>query len=223
VRLYLSSFRVGNEPEALLELLGNGRRTALIVNADDYKSAGDRAVSLRRELDELTGIGLDPTEVDLRDYFDAPGELATRLAGFDLIYVRGGNVFVLRRAFRQSRADDIITELLANDRVVYAGYSAGPCVLTPSLRAFEGGIDDPMLIPDGYADTPPIWEGLNIIPFGIVPHYHSDHPETAEADQAVEWFIHNHIPFIALRDGEAIVLNKGYRTIMGVPTTPRQH
>ncbi|MGZ4503485.1 MAG: hypothetical protein ACXVEL_18015 [Nocardioidaceae bacterium] len=49
VRLYLSSFRIGNEPAALLGLLRGGVRTALILNADDYKSDEDRHESLARE------------------------------------------------------------------------------------------------------------------------------------------------------------------------------
>jgi dipeptidase E len=67
MRLYLSAFRVGNEPGTLLGLLDGGARTALILNADDYKPGIDRNASLRRELSELRAVGLDPTEVDLRD------------------------------------------------------------------------------------------------------------------------------------------------------------
>jgi dipeptidase E len=36
MRLYLSSFRIGNRPEALLAQLGGRTRTAPILNADGF-------------------------------------------------------------------------------------------------------------------------------------------------------------------------------------------
>ena len=43
-------------------------------------------------------------------------------------------MFMLRYALYRSGADAVFRELLAADALVYAGYSAGPCVLSPSLR-----------------------------------------------------------------------------------------
>jgi dipeptidase E len=108
MRLYLSSFRIGSRPDELLALLRGGRRAALILNADDYKTPEDRAASLLRELEELRSIGLEPQEVDLRGFFGRPDALRGHLVTVDLLYVRGGNVFVLRRALHQSGADRII-------------------------------------------------------------------------------------------------------------------
>jgi dipeptidase E len=214
MRLYLSSFRIGNRPDELLKLLAGRRRTALILNADDYKGDEERAASLQREIDELTGIGLEPVEVDLRRYFGKASELRDILPRFDLIYVRGGSVFILRRAFQQSGADEIICDLLANDAIVYAGYSAGPCILGPTLRGIEGSVDDPTMIPEGY-QAPVVWEGLHILPYAIAPHYRSDHPETAEIDKLVQYYIEHHIPFIALRDGEALVVDADQQMVVG--------
>jgi dipeptidase E len=156
MRLYLSSFRIGSRPDELLALLRGGRRAALILNADDYKTPEDRAASLLRELEELRSIGLEPQEVDLRGFFGRPDALRGHLVTVDLLYVRGGNVFVLRRALHQSGADRIIGDLLARDDVVYGGYSAGACVLGPTLRGIESAEDDPHLVPEGY-QTEVIW------------------------------------------------------------------
>lgn len=123
----------------------------------------------------------------------------------DLLWVRGGNAFILRRAFRQSGADEIIKKLLANDSIVYGGYSGGALMLTPSLHGIEL-VDDPNVVPDQYEPTV-IWDGLGIIPHSIAPHYKSNHPESAAIDKSVEYFIDHHIPFIALRDGETIVVD----------------
>lgn len=205
MRLYLSSFRNGNKPEELLKLLGDGRRTALIFNAADYKSAEDRADDLVAETDRLRSIGLEPVEVDLRHYFNKSDELKSDLLKFDLIWVRGGNVFVLRRAFKQSGADVVVKELLLSDRIVYGGYSAGIDILQPHLHGIEL-VDDPAVVPDGY-EAEVIWDCLGLLPYCVAPHYQSDHPESADIDKSVQYYIDNHIPFIALRDGEAIVVD----------------
>jgi dipeptidase E len=213
MRLYLSSFRNGNKPEELLKLLGDGRRTALIFNAQDWKSADDRATDLAAESERLQSLGLEPEEVDLRAYFGKPDELKKRFSGLDLIWVRGGNVFVLRRAFRQSGAETIIPELLKDDVVAYGGYSAGVDIMQPHLHGIEL-VDDPNVAPEGY-DKDTIWECLGLIPYCVAPHYKSDHPESADIDKTVEFYISNHIPFVALRDGEAIVVNGDRQTFVG--------
>lgn len=205
MRLYLSSFRNGNKPEKLLELLGDGRRTAVIFNAVDFKSEADRATDYAAEAERLKSISLEPTEIDLRQYFGKPAGLKEALEEFDLIWVRGGNVFVLRRAFKQSGADKTIAELLAQDAVAYGGYSAGVDIMQPHLHGIEL-VDPPDVVPDGY-NKEVIWDCLGILPYCVAPHYKSDHPESADVDKTVAYYIENHIPFIALHDGEVIVVN----------------
>ena len=203
MRLFLSSYRLGNRPEELLRLLRGGRRIALIMNAADYKPPEERAESLQRELDELGGLGLHVTNVDLRDYFGRPEALIGALAGMNGLYVRGGNVYILRRALRQSSADILIPVLLAEDRLVYAGYSAGPCMLGPTLRGIESEEDDPHFVPDGY-EAPVLWDGLGLLPYAILPHYDPDRPDM---QATAHYCIENHVPFVALRDGEALAVD----------------
>jgi dipeptidase E len=213
MRLYLSSFRNGNQPEELLRLLGGGRRTALLMNAVDFLDPTAREAQTHQEMELLRSIGLDPTELDLRRYFGKPDELQEAVQPFDLVWVRGGNCFVLRRAFRHSGMDELTTELLARDALVYGGYSAGIDMLTPSLHGAEL-VDDPTIVPAGY-DSAIIWECLGLVPYAIAPHYKSDHPESAAVDKSVEYFIDHHIPFVALRDGEAIVVDGGAQKVVG--------
>lgn len=213
MRLYLPSFRNGNQPGELIKLLGSGRRTALIHNAMDAAPAAVRADSLKQEIDRLKSLGLDPVELDLREFFDQRPGLAQRLEQFDLVWARGGNSFVLRRAFKQSGADQAIVELLKGDRIVYGGYSAGIDMLTPSLHGIEL-VDDPHDVPQGYRQEV-IWDGLGLLPYAIAPHYKSDHPESAAVDKSVEYLIDHHLPFIALRDGEVIVVDGTVQRILG--------
>jgi dipeptidase E len=213
MRLYLSSFRHGNRPQELLRLLDGGRRTALLMNAVDFADPMAREALTHQEMERLHSIGLASTEIDLRHYFGRPDELREALRQFDLVWVHGGNCFVLRRAFRHSGMDEVTKQLLASDEVVYGGYSAGIDMLTPSLHGAEL-VDDPTIVPAGYA-SPIIWECLGLVPYAIAPHYKSDHPESAAVDKSVEYFIDNHIPFIALRDGEAIVVEGASQAVVG--------
>ena len=213
MRLYLSSFRNGNQPHELLKLTKDGRRTAVIFNATDFKSEVERAIDYAAETERLQSIGLEPTEIDLRQYFGKPDELKQELLKYDLIWVRGGNVFILRRAFKQSGADNVIKELLTNDIIAYGGYSAGIAILQPHLHGIEL-VDEPDVVPEGY-NPEVIWECLDLLPYCIAPHYKSDHPESADIDKVVEYYTENHIPFTTLRDGEAIVIDGDTQSIAG--------
>jgi len=213
MRLYLSSFGLGNCPEAMMALLNGKNRVAVIMNAGDNAPSERREASLNWEIDGLKGLGLESVEIDLRHYFGRKAELRQKLNEFDMVWVRGGNCFTLRRAFRQSGADEILEELLIEDRIVYAGYSAAIDMLVPSMRGAEL-VDNPYAVPEGY-DPEIIWDGLGLLPYAVAPHYKSDHPESADIDKSVEYLIDHHIPFIALRDGEAIVVDATGETVVG--------
>ncbi len=213
MRLYLSSFRLGNRPDVMVNLLDGKKRAAIIMNAGDLSSPEKRAASYLMEFELLAGLGLEAEEIDLRDYFGKEETLRRRLESFDLVWVRGGNCFVLRRAFRQSGADEIFHDLLHRDAIVYAGYSAGIDMLVTSMRGFEN-VDDPHAVPHGY-DPEIIWDGLGILPYAVAPHYRSDHPESAAVEESVQYLIDHHILFMALRDGEAIVVDGDHEFVIG--------
>lgn len=191
-------------------MAGPGVRAVVISNAVDFIPDEARREFARTVFDpvaELNGWGLDAFDLDLREVFGAPDELATRMAGVGLVFAVGGNAFLLRRAMRQSGFDTLIGEMLAKDRLVYAGWSAGSAVAGPHLRGIDL-MDDPQVLVDGY--EPEIcWEGLGLIAGCIVPHYRSEHPETEAADRAVAYLQANGVAHVALRDGEVLVVNGG--------------
>ncbi len=208
VRLYLSSFRLGDHPEELSRLVGGDKQTAVVFNAVDGADDETRTVHLGHEFDLLRSIGLEPTELDLREYFglhDGEQAIVSRLEGMGLVWVRGGNTFVLRRAAAASGFDRAVSDLLGRDALVYGGYSAGVCMLAPTLSGIEL-CDDPHETPNGYEGLARAVDGLGLLPFAVAPHFRSPgHPETAMVDDVVEWFLDHRIPFVALRDGDAIV------------------
>ncbi len=210
MRLFLSSYRLGNRPDALLRLLRGRTRTALILNAADYKTPEERNASLERDTEEMLALGLAPQEVDLRWYFGRPEDTRRVLATFDLLYLRGGSVFLLRRALRQSGADDAIRDLLADDALVFAGYSAGPCMLGPTLRGIHGYEDDPRVAPPPY-EPEPVWDGLGVLPYAIEPHFQPEGPRQG----AVPYYEEHGIPYVTLRDGEALVVDGDHEEVVG--------
>jgi dipeptidase E len=207
VRLYLSSFRMGDHPEHLLALAGqDSRRAVVIANALDDAPPDVRRAGAERELAALTGLGLEAAELDLRGYFGPRQLLRRDLAGIGLAWLRGGNVFMLRYALARSGADAVLAGLLAADALVYAGYSAGSCVLSPSLRGLEL-VDDPAAVTRAYG-APPVWDGLALLTEAFVPHYRSPgHPETAAIERVVARYRADGIPYRALRDGQALLIN----------------
>ena len=214
MRLYLSSFRLGDHASELVRLAADKTHAVVIANAADHKTKSDRQDSVETEFSLLKQLGFKPTELDLRDYFGAPDQaarLTAALSNCDILWVRGGNAFNLRRAFKQSGLDQILPAMLERDQFVYAGYSAGIDMLAPSLKGIEL-VDPPHDIPAGY-EPEIIWEGLDILAYVVAPHYKSDHPEAIDIDKSVDYLINNHIPFIALRDGEEIIRDGPTETI----------
>lgn len=206
MRLYLSSYRVGDRAGALLALLGSGKRAAIIENAKDHVSPEVRRLYREEVYDpqaELAALGIAGTDLDLRRFFGQKEALSKELLGYDLVWVTGGNAFTLRRAMRQSGFDAVISGMLDRDEIVYGGFSAGAVVAGPSLDGFEL-MDDPNELAAGYAHNP-VRDGLDLIDFAIVPHYRSPHPEAAAAERCARHFASQRRPFRALRDGEAIV------------------
>jgi dipeptidase E len=207
VRLYLSSFRMGDHPEHLLALIGeDSRRAVVIANAMDEAPPEVRRAAVELEMAALAGVGVDAAELDLRDYFAQQQRLRHDLAGVSMAWLRGGNVFVLRAALSRSGADAVFGELLAIDALVYAGYSAGPCVLSPSLRGLEL-VDDPDAVTRIYG-SPPVWDGLGLLDTAFVPHYRSPgHPETAAIESVVARYRAEAVAHRTLRDGQALLVN----------------
>ena len=197
MRLYLSSYRIGAYADRLLGL-SDGPRTALIPNALDGLPAGVRDAGLQRDLADLGQLGLKVTELDLRG-----PHAAERLLGFDIVWVRGGNTFVLRRVMADTGTDHALTDLVQRDALVYAGYSAGACVLAPDLSGLEA-VDDITVVAN------PLTTGLGWLDRPFVPHLRSPgHPETAACDAIAASYLAAGQAHWALRDGDVLVIDGG--------------
>lgn len=137
--LYLSSYKLGNRIDVLKKWIEkNNNKILLIPNARDAKEkTKEEKRIIESDKKSLEDIGFSVTILDLKKYFNREEELKTYIKKqYNAVYVLGGNTFVLRQAMKLSGLDKYIIENKNND-FLYAGYSAGICVLARSLDGIE--------------------------------------------------------------------------------------
>lgn len=207
MKLYLSSFKLGYEKETLKEWLAStGKKIGYVPNAFDFLGMPpeNRIKHMDFDMNELKSLGFNVEVLDLKGYFGKKDLLHEKLNTLDMLWVSGGNTFVLRQVMRLSGFDELISELKKRPDFIYGGYSAGCCVLSPTLKSLQI-VDDPSNFP--YPEIhETIWEGLGLIDYAFLPHYDSDHPESEDIGKEVAYCTENKIPFKTLRDGEVIII-----------------
>ncbi len=202
MKFYLSSYKIGKESKKLKQFT-HGKKIGFIPNALDYVEDKAKQESNEKNMKDLSDLGVTIEMLDLQNYFGKKEELKSKIDTLGGVWIRGGNTFVLRQAMRFSGFDEIIKKI-DNKDFLYGWYSAGICILAPSLIALEQ-VDDPDIMP--YEESKEtIWEGLGILDYVILPHYKSDHPESVNVDKSVEFCEKNKIPFKTLKDGEVIII-----------------
>jgi dipeptidase E len=198
---------MGDQFAQLIAALTDSAQVAVVSNAADFIPAEDRLAYARNVFDpveQFRSRGLAATDLDLRTFFADPASLRGALKDVQLVWANGGNAFLLRRAMMQSGLDDLLRDRVHAGTLIYGGWSAGAVVAGSSLRGIEM-MDDPAMRVEGYVARP-IWEGLGLVDFTIVPHFESSHQEAEAAARAVAWLRENELPFRALKDGEALIV-----------------
>ncbi|MBP9749298.1 MAG: Type 1 glutamine amidotransferase-like domain-containing protein [Candidatus Pacebacteria bacterium] len=206
MKMYLSSYELGNETGKLRNMVPGNNKVGYIFNALDFTGADPERKQKRveRNMNELNILGFDCFELDLRKYFGKPDALGELVNTLGAIWVSGGNVFVLRQAFKLSGFDEILLNLNKRDDFLYGAYSAGVCVLSPTLDGYH--------VVDDATDTPfegldeVLWDGLGIIDYTFLPHFESDHPESESVNTVLEYCKEKGLQYKTLRDGEVIII-----------------
>lgn len=203
MKYYLSSFKIGDDPQKLKNMLSQKKKAVYISNAFDRYPQSEGVKKRRAEdQEQLREIGLIVEPLDLRQFFGKQDELRQRLKGVGLIWVSGGNVYDLRIAMKLSGFDNIVQSLL-NEDIVYGGYSAAVCVLSPTLKGYH--------IVDATEGNPygqeTMWEGLGLIDWQFAPHFDSDHPESKDVQKEIAYYQEHGMKYKALRDGEVVILD----------------
>lgn len=195
MRMFLASYRFGAHRDALLELVGSRRRVAVIANAADAWPPAARSSAVTSDVLPLQQLGFAVDEIDLRS------DPVERLADYPFVWVRGGNTFVLRAQLTRSGGDVVLRGLIESDAIAYAGYSAGACVMTPSLHGLELADDPAEVLPT--CGIEPIWTGLNLVDRAIVPHVGSDD----DCDRVAARYRRAGISHWALADDQVVVVD----------------
>ena len=167
MKLYLSSYHLGEQSDRLVKLVGENKKAAIVANARDiwFPANIDRTEHLSSEYKDLENLGFEVGELDLREYFGEREKLISRLSEYGLLWVVGGNSFVLLRAMKYSGFNIAVPQMLNEGALVYAGYSAGVVVATPTLNGIEL-MDDQYTVTDGYDDEI-VWDGMNFATLSI--------------------------------------------------------
>ncbi|MFE1595818.1 Type 1 glutamine amidotransferase-like domain-containing protein [Nocardia sp. NPDC058705] len=208
MRLFLASYRFGGFADRLVGLVGAPGRVAVIPNAcDAWPDAWSSAVT--SDVKPLEQQGYSPEVLDLREYLGQPDRLERHLRAFPMVWVRGGNTFVLRAQFARSGADSVLPALLREDALVYAGYSAGACLLGPDLHGLET-MDDPAEVLPA-TGIEPQWDGLGLVDRRLVVHLDSPTDPDGDAAEMLTHCVAEGVPHWALTDND-VVLVDGDRT-----------
>jgi len=208
MKFYLSSFGFGRDTGKLKNMLPPGSRFGHVNNSQDVTDISKKIIPKlqQEEIDQLIRLGFKAEPLDLRDYFGEENKLREKLFQLNGVWVSGGNTFVLRQAMKLSGFDIIFNELRSRRDFLYAGYSAGICVLCDSLKYIQN-VDNPGFFP--YTSSKQtIWEGLQVFNYGLLPHYDSDHHESEAVGKDIQDCINNKWLFKALRDGDVIIIDE---------------
>lgn len=202
MHLYLSSYRIGNYGDRLAEL-AQGKSALVISNALDFSEDTDRLKFGRdREIAWLEELGISAEPLDLRDCFSAQHLLKDKVNEAGMLWVVGGNTFLLRKAMFLSGLDQILLDRIDDPSFLYSGYSAGVCVLSSSLKGIHLA-DEPEARSIGY-EHETMWDGLGILDFYVVPHYRCDHFESESMEAVIDYYEQHDLPYHAIADGEVI-------------------
>lgn len=204
MKLYLSSYRIGNKKSFLKKwIIENGNNITVIPNALDEIDNEDKIKDLIIDrCSDLNELGFKIEILDLKDYFNKKEKLFNFLKSRKSFYVLGGNVFVLNRAMKLSGFDSFLLNKRDDGSILYSGFSAGICVLSQNLEGLDIVVDPEY---DPYYSDIMTMNGIGLLDYLPIPHYKSNHPSSLLIDDVVEYMNKNHLSYKLLRDGDVII------------------
>lgn len=196
-RLFLASSGLRALPDLVAK---DGARVGLVgVAADVYPDAP----WIRRDLTTFAQLAYDVVDIDL-----SAGSRA--VDGIDVLFVAGGNTYYLLQKLRQTGFDRTIDDFVSAGGI-YAGASAGAIVAGPQIEPVAEL--DQRQAAAGLEST----EGLNLVPFTVLPHAgtHDErflaHSSRVLFDSALDH------PIVRLTDSEAVVCRDGNCQVVWSP------
>ncbi|HEC30595.1 MAG TPA: hypothetical protein ENI66_01100 [Candidatus Yonathbacteria bacterium] len=161
MKLFLAS-SADKTVHLLKELLQDSshKEVLLIANAADPYTDQFLVDLDRNKFEEL---GYKPNSLDLRK--TTPEELQQLLEVNDILHICGGSVYYLMALIREKGFEEIITNAIKNETIIYTGTSAGAIIPSKNIRPFSNDAEE-----KEYIAKVPDHKGLGILNFAIVPH-----------------------------------------------------
>lgn len=176
---------------------------AVIVDAKKNKSAEEFSLSVVKNEKYITDLGFsDISYFSMEDY--QPSEFIEKLSMFDIIYLLGGNTFILLNRMNTYHFGEVLKTLLGRDKLII-GQSAGSVVFSPSISvAGNDFAGDENII--GLKD----YTALGVVPYTIFPHYQDTFNKEVQ-------MLANKEPYAirALRDGQALFIHDDVESCLG--------
>ena len=148
MKLYLSSYRIGSRGEELAAMLGTNKHVAIVRTRWIFPTTSSATAQVGSATTWPASASLALTRI-CATTSARPKTLRDELRDCGGLWVVGGNTFVLRRAMTLSGLDAMLQERADDDAFTYEGYSAGACVLAPTLRGIHLA-DQPEVLPPRY-------------------------------------------------------------------------
>lgn len=157
---------------------------------------------------EINGMGFDSSKIE---QFDLMLRDPVQLTEFNIIYILGGNPFLLLEEVKKSGADKVLKELAYQDNILM-GYSAGSLLFGPSLALFDYA--DPIL---GFNEIGlEELECLGLYDFHIFPHYTDFTNQEPELISKIDEFERqSDLPTYRINDNQGIIYQQGGIEIIG--------
>lgn len=187
MKLYLSSIGLP-DIAAFSGLFSTSKpNIGLIPNAWDVAPQKVRKPYIERTRAQLESAGAAVHMLDLLQ--------SSELTGLDGIWLMGGNTFYLNWAIHQAKLPQKLKKV--GEAFIFGGESAGAIVAGTTLHGIEF-LDDPKEAPKI------IWHGLQLVNYGIIPHW--DTPEDQSALQKAKTEMSQVSSVTTLTDDDFIIL-----------------
>lgn len=203
MKLYLSSAGIPDSKNLLALINTSSPSVSIIPNARDIYPAEVQQEENNRVVEHFAELGIKSHFIDLRQ--DTGDELKDKLASHSLVWVMGGNTFYLNEQVHKSGMAGFIRQLL-EDGLVYGGESAGAVLACPTLRGVE-------LMDDPEKASKPMWDGLGLVDFGIIPHWGME--KYSKVLEKCKTEMEKHVKVQTLNNDQAIVIHNSQITLVG--------
>lgn len=144
-----------------------GKKVLFITTASNLH---EDKIFLEEDIKKFEEGGFNVLQFDIAD--KKAEELKKLVEEYDIIFVAGGNTFLLMQEIKKTGFDKIIYNLFKKNKV-YIGSSAGSAIFGPTIEYIKI-FDDPSV-----AKNLKNYLGLKIFDFLLLPHY--DHEEFIKA------------------------------------------